>query len=500
MTEPHITIIGSGIGGLCMAIQLRRANINNFEIIEKAADIGGTWRDNTYPGCACDVPSHLYSYSFEVRPDWSRMFPPREEIFDYLTGLATKYNLYEKTRFNTEVTSITYDEATQKWQIKTADNQVRITDIVVSALGQLNRPKLPNITGQDEFKGIMFHSAQWEHHHDLNNKQIAVIGNGPSSAQFIPEIARIAKKLTVFQRSPCHIVPRRDKPYSATQKMMFKYIPGFVHLYRSMIYWSLEKNFTLFNPALAPRFFIKILGLNRDLVQEINHQFEEQVKDKKMQKILRPDYPVGCKRVVIADDYYPALMRDNVHIETQKINEITPEGINVNGQIQKFDTIIYGTGFASTDFLAPIDIIGKNQTKLKKTWDSGAEAYLGITIPDFPNFFMIYGPNTNLGHNSIIFMIECQTKYIISAIQNMHKNQIQTIMLRPEKMESFAEYLKIRLESSVWGADCNSWYKNTDGKIVNNWPDFTYVYREATEKFNPDDYITLPKNNHTKAA
>ncbi|MDC0433290.1 NAD(P)/FAD-dependent oxidoreductase, partial [bacterium] len=270
---PHVTVIGSGVGGLCMAMQLHNAGLTNFEIVEKAGDIGGTWRDNTYPGCACDVPSHFYSFSFEGRSDWSRTFPPQSEIYGYLSSLVEKYKLRDKTRFNTEIDTAEFDETSQKWKLHTKSGETLETDVVVTALGQLNRPKVPEIKGQTDFKGPIFHSAEWQHEVSLEGKRVAVIGNGPSAAQFIPEVAKVAGHLTVFQRSPCHVVPRNDEPYSALQKAMFKYIPGYRKFMRGLIYWSLESNFTAFNELKKTRFLIKALNFSSTLTDQVEEHF-----------------------------------------------------------------------------------------------------------------------------------------------------------------------------------------------------------------------------------
>ncbi len=490
MTEqPDITIIGAGMGGILAGMQLVRHGYRNFRIIEKAGDMGGTWRDNEYPGCACDVPSHFYSFSFEGKPDWSSVFPPRDEIFEYQARCATKYGLYNKTQFNTQIASAIFDSKKKKWVLKTTTGKTIRTDILITALGQLNRPKIPVIQGQDIYEGHIFHSAQWQHDVKLEGKKIAVIGNGPSAAQFIPEIAKIAGGLTIFQRSPCHVTPRNDRAYWGIEKFMFRYVPGLRKLYRGLIYWTLEKNFLAFNEAKNPHFLVRLFGLGKTIEEAIKEQFDEQVTDPIMREKLWPDYPIGCKRVVISDDYYPALMRDNVTVETRAIKKITKTGIQTNdGQDHKFDTIIYGTGFESTEFLAPLEIKGENETSLNQAWHDGAEAYLGMTMPDFPNFFMLYGPNTNLGHNSIIFMLECQMNYILGALKMLEEKKAHHLNLRQDKMQDFSEDLRARLSTSVWEAGCDSWYKNEAGKVTNNWPDFTYIYRQKTEKFDAAPY------------
>ena len=486
--SPHVTIIGGGVGGMCMAMQLMRHGSNNFTILEKADDIGGTWRDNEYPGCACDVPSHFYSYSFETRGTWSRVYPLREEIHAYLSELADKYRLRNQTRFNSELKSAQFDEASQKWTLTMTNGDTMTTDIVVTALGQLNRPKIPDIKGADKFKGAIFHSARWQHDAPIDGKKVAIIGNGPSAAQFIPEVAKTADHMTVFQRSPCHVVPRNDKEYGAVSKFLFKF-PGFRRFYRGLLYWALEKNFTVFNEVKKSRFLVKLLNLSGDLASVIDSHFDEQVTDPAMREVLKPDYPVGCKRVVISDDYYPALHRDNVTVQPTGIEEITETGIKtVDGKAHEFDTIVYGTGFASTEFLAPLEVSGIDGVDLNTAWQDGAEAYLGITMPKFPNFFMIYGPNTNLGHNSIIFMIECQVNYVLDCIKTLETQSAASMSLKQAAMDDYADFLKARMATSVFVRDCDSWYKNDSGKVTNNWPDFTYVYEEATRAAKDADF------------
>lgn len=501
MRDKNVLIIGSGFAGICMAIQLLRSGFDNFQIIEKGDDLGGTWRDNTYPGCACDVPSHFYSFSFEGKPDWTRVFPQRDEIFNYISSLGAKYGLYDKTRFNTEIAEAAFNDATDQWKLTTKSGEEIIGDMVVTALGQLNVPKIPDIAGKDDFKGPIFHSARWEHKHDLENKKIAVIGNGPSAAQFIPEIAADAGQLTVFQRSPCHVVPRGDKAYANWQKFLFKNIPGLRRVYRGLLYWTLESNFAVFNENPKQHFLVRLFRGMGKIEEKVQEQISDQVLDPKLREILTPDYQLGCKRVVISDDYLPALQRDNVTIETKGIERITSTGIATkSGQHHEFDAIIFGTGFEATGFLSPLKITGRLGTDLNQEWRDGAEAYLGITVPKFPNFFMLYGPNTNLGHNSIIFMIECQVNYVLNALKEVASQQAATVEISDEKMTEFTDHLKARLDTSVWAASCDSWYKNDAGKITNNWPDFTYMYRKATQHFVRGDYKFTPNKNEMPPA
>lgn len=499
--SPRIAIIGTGFGGLGMAISLRRAGLNNFLLIEKRGEIGGTWRDNTYPGCACDVPSHLYSFSFDINPNWSHVFPPRDEIFAYLTRLARKYQLYAQTRFNTEITASRFDEEAGHWRLTTRQGGEIEADIVIAALGQLNRPKIPPLKDAEQYQGVLFHSAVWQHGHDFKNKKVGVIGNGPSAAQFIPALVASGAQVTVFHRSPAHVVPRNDAPYSALARFLFRFVPGLTRAYRFLIYWTLERNFVFFNEwqknlSWPARLGLRTLNWNGGLKKMIAEHFDDQVKDPKMRKILQPDYPLGCKRVVIADDYYPALQAENCRLVTQPIQRLTKTGVEVGqGKARAHhacDAIIYGTGFESTAFLAPIEIVGRRGRSLNQSWAQGAEAYLGIAMPAFPNFFMLYGPNTNLGHNSIIFMLECQIRYILSALKKLQTQKALYMELRQDAMTQFAQYLHARLKSSVWAGNCDSWYKNDAGRIVNNWPDFTFRYARATAQCRAEDYQFYP--------
>ena len=499
--SPRIAIIGTGFGGLGMAITLRRAGINNFLLIEKRGDIGGTWRDNTYPGCACDVPSHLYSYSFEINPNWSHVFPPRDEVFAYLTRLARKYQLYAQTRFNTEIATCHFDEDAGHWRLKTRQGEEIEADIVIAALGQLNRPKVPQLKGASDYRGVIFHSAEWQHGHDFKSKRIGVIGNGPSAAQFIPALVRSGAQVRVFHRSPAHVMPRNDKPYPAAVRFLFRWVPGWVRAYRFLIYWLLERNFVLFNEwrqgmSWPARFGLRALNLDGGLTKMIAEHFDEQVKDPKLRKILQPDYPIGCKRVVVADDYYPALQAENCELVVEPIQRLTAKGVEVGeGKARTHydcDAIIYGTGFATSEFLSPMKIVGRRGHSLNKSWANGAEAYLGIAMPEFPNFFMLYGPNTNLGHNSIIFMLECQIRYIMSALKKLQQNKALYMEVRQDAMAQFSSYLHARLKSSVWEGDCSSWYKNDAGRVVNNWPDYTFRYARATAQCRDADYQFHP--------
>jgi len=471
---PTVAIIGSGFGGLCMAIQLRKAGIGSFTIFEKESSVGGTWRDNTYPGAACDVPSHLYSFSFEPKTDWSRAFPPQPEILAYIEHCVGQYDLRPHIRFNCEIESARFDEGRGLWKIRIKGGQESEAHVLVSACGQLNRPAFPKIAGLSEFKGAQFHSARWNHAHDLTGKSVAVVGTGASAIQFVPPVAKKAKKLYLFQRTPPYVLPKPDRKYTGVERYLFDHFAPMRIAYRNLIYWSLEARFrTLTQGSLLQR-YAKWAAL-RNLRQS--------VRDSELRKALTPGYPVGCKRILISNDYYEALCRPNVETVTTPIERALPEGIRTrDGREYPVDTIIYGTGFESTHFLSPMKIAGKGGRDLNEAWRDGAEAYLGLAVTGFPNLFMLYGPNTNLGHNSILFMLECQVHYILKCLGRLKGKHLAYLEPCAAPMREYNEKLQERHEHLVWNAGCSSWYKDETGKNTNNWPGYTVEYWMRTRR------------------
>ncbi|PKQ07113.1 MAG: 4-hydroxyacetophenone monooxygenase [Alphaproteobacteria bacterium HGW-Alphaproteobacteria-11] len=463
-----VAILGAGAAGLCMAIKLQKAGIDNFTILEKAASVGGTWRDNTYPGSGCDVPSMLYSYSFEPKPDWSRKFAGQAEIVDYFEGVARKYGLMPHIRFNTEVTEARFDEAAGLWRIRTASGEEIAANVLISGVGQLNRPAYPKIDGLDTFKGAQFHSARWDHGVDLAGKNIAVIGNGASAIQFVPEIAPKAGKLTIFQRTPNWCVPKPDRSFTEREKKLFRSIPWLVRAQRWLTWIMLERNYLAFTQG---SFFGKLFE------RASKKELEAHISDPELRKKLTPDYPAGCKRILLTNDWFPTLARPNVHVETSHIARITENAVvTEDGVSHPADVVIHATGFESTDFLSPMKIVGRGNADLNDVWARGAEAHRGVAVAGFPNFFMLYGPNTNLGHNSIIFMIECQVNYIAQCVQALQNGKLRYIDVRKEAMEAFNRALQKDMQKTVWAAGCASWYKTADGKVTNNWSSFTARY------------------------
>ncbi|MEV0583585.1 NAD(P)/FAD-dependent oxidoreductase [Nonomuraea sp. NPDC050310] len=473
---PRIAIIGAGFGGLCMAIRLERAGITSYTVFEQASGLGGTWRDNTYPGAGCDIPSHLYSYSFEKYTSWTRRYPGQPEILGYLAHCTDKYDVRRKIRFDTAVTAAAFDgtgwRVTFRPSTGTAEPRVEEFDVVVAAVGQLNRPHLPDIPGRSTFDGVAFHSARWNHGHDLTGRRVAVIGTGSSAAQFIPPVAERAARLTVFQRTPNWVIPKPDAEFSPRTQRAFHFVPGLQRLYREWIYRYAEG--TLY-PALAG-------GWSADLLRKraLGH-LHAQVRDPALRAKLTPDYPPGCKRVVIDSRFYPALTRPNVEVVTDKITRIAPGGVETSdGRLHEVDTIVYGTGFRSTEFLAPVDFAGRDGRSLREQWREGAEAYLGIAVPGFPNLFLLYGPNTNLGHNSIVYMLECQVEHIMRCLPYLTSRGPMEV--RAETMAAWRAQLARAMDGMVWGEGCQSWYKTATGRVTNNWPGPTTLYRRLTAR------------------
>lgn len=481
---PRIAIIGSGFGGIGMACRLRQAGIDTFTIFEKASAVGGTWRDNTYPGAACDVPSHLYSLSFAPKTDWTRRFPEQPEILDYLNEVTDRFELRPHLRLDTEITAATWDEVTATWRLDLADGTTHEADVLVAATGQLNRPQIPAILGLDQFEGTAFHSARWDHDHDLTGCDAAVIGIGASAIQFVPEIAPRCRELTLFQRSSNFVAPKPDGAFSAEARDRFRRHPWLQRLYRLSIWVRFDARWLLFRRGSRAA---------RLLERKFHTELTKTVTDEVTAEALLPDYPVGCKRILISNDWYPTLFRPNVHVVTDPVERITPHGVVAAGVEHPVDTIIFGTGFASTGFLAPIRVTGRDGRDLHTEWHDGAEAHLGITVSGFPNLFLLYGPNTNLGHNSIVFMLERQIGYALTWIRRLVDDDVTSVEVREAAQADSNARLQRRLNRTVWAASCHSWYKTATGKITNNWAGPTVAYWWHTRRPHRADFTTTAK-------
>ena len=479
--SPKVAIIGAGFGGLALAHALEQRGLRDYVLFEKGPHVGGVWRDNSYPGAACDVPSHLYSLSFEPKLDWSRKYAPQAEILGYLQHVADKYGLTPRVRLNSEVVSARFDGRRTRWTLTTRDGAQHEADILVTAVGQLSQPLVPDLPGLDTFTGRAFHSARWDHELDLRNRRVAVIGTGASAIQIVPALQPTVAKLTLFQRSAAYVVPRGDRAYSATELALLSRFPRLHSLSRGLIYGLLELRMLAF---LYPE----------TLLPAVKKQFDqflaEHVQDPELRAKLTPDYPPGCKRVLLSDDYLSALAKPNAEVVTSPISHVDGDAlVTGDGVRHSVDAIVFGTGFRATEFLAPIEITGRDGLSLRNAWKQGAEAYLGLTVSGFPNMFMLYGPNTNLGHSSIVYMIETQVRYVMQALTAMERNDVESVEVRSDVQGSFNQALQARLSKMVWSGDCTNWYKTEAGKNTNNWPGYTFAYRAATREFRRHDYV-----------
>jgi cation diffusion facilitator CzcD-associated flavoprotein CzcO len=474
-------IIGSGFAGLGMAIALRRAGIQDFVVLEKAGSIGGTWRDNVYPGCACDVPSHVYSFSFEPNPRWSATYSPQAEIRAYMERCADKYDLRRHVRLHTEATSAELDERTGQWTVTTSAGERITARIVIAGLGPLHRFSFPDIPGRARFEGKMFHSAAWDTAFDPEGKRIATIGTGASAIQFVPELAKTAARLHVLQRTPAWVLPRLERQYSEWEKGLFERLPVAGRLFREGMFWLQEARGYGFvhNPALLRR-------MERMAIRHIHRH----IQDPALRAKLTPDYRMGCKRILMSNTYYPALARPNVEVVTGGIQEITATGIvAADGVERPVDAIVFGTGFDVHDHLGPLRVTGLGGKDLGALWaERGAQAYLGTVISGFPGLFVMIGPNTGLGHNSIIYMIEAQVEYILRYLEELRRSEGAWLDVREDVERAYNEEIQQKLRQTVWASGCKSWYLDAEGRNSTIWPGFCFQFRQRTRRFEARDY------------
>lgn len=473
-------IIGSGFSGLCMGIKLRQEGENNFIILERNDWLGGTWYVNHYPGAACDVESHLYCYSFEPNPNWSREFGPQEEILHYMEHCVKKYDLKEHLHFNTNVISAVFDEKKGIWNVETESGKNYSAKVVVSCSGGLSQPSFPAIKGLETFKGKTMHSALWDNDYDLKDKTVAVIGTGASAIQIVPAIAPMVKQLNLFQRTPPWILPKLDKEIPWLRRWFYKHIPITQRLHRLLLYWLHEMQVIGFmNPGIL-KFFSNFALF----------YLKKSVKDKTLRQKLTPNYVMGCKRILLTNDYFPAAQRKNVEVITEGIQEINKTGVATNdGKQHDVDAIILATGFKVAEDVNRFETIGRGRMDLNEAWRDGAEAYLGTSVSGFPNMFFVMGPNTGLGHNSMILMIESQVNYIMGAIKMMKHKKAKSIEVKSGVQEEFNNKIQKKLSKTVWqSGGCSSWYQTKSGKNVTLWPGFTFTFMKWTKKFDEKKY------------
>jgi cation diffusion facilitator CzcD-associated flavoprotein CzcO len=471
-----IVIIGTGFSGMGMAMKLRASGREDFVVLEKAQDVGGTWRDNTYPGCECDIPSHMYSFSYELNADWSKSFSGQEEIWAYMRKVADDQGIRPYIDFGVEVTGASWDESRQRWTVRTAGGEDYEARFVVAGVGGLHIPNIPEITGAEVFDGPRFHSAEWDHSVDLKGKKVVVIGTGASAIQFIPIIAQEVDQLTVFQRTPPWVLPKNDKPTPEWRKKVFEKVPGAQRVYRDAIYWGLEARAIAFNGHL------NVLPFAEKIV---TRYLEKKIPDPELRAKLTPDYRLGCKRVLQSNTYYPTFLRDNVELSTDGVAEIVADGvIDGNGVKHEADVIIYGTGFHVIDAFDYLDIKGKGGVDLAAQFrEGGVETYMGMMVNAFPNLAFMLGPNTALGHNSVVFMIEQQTKFVIRLLDELDARGAVAAEPTKQAQTAFNEEIQRLVQKGIWTqGGCTSWYLDSQGKNRTIWPKFTFQYWWETRK------------------
>jgi len=482
-TDLPVLILGAGFSGIDMGIKLKQAGIENFTILERADEVGGTWRDNSYPGAGCDVHSHLYSFSFEPNPDWSRAFSGWKEILEYIKDITDKHNLRPHIKFNKEVVRAEFDEQKGLWTVETADGETYVARAVVSAAGGLANPAYPKIPGLDKFKGKLIHTARWDHDYDLKGKRVGMIGSGASAIQAGPHIAQDAEQLSVFQRTPHWIIPKPDREISGLEKTLFDKVPGLLKMRRWVLYWMYEARGPV---IISDKPWLKKIGQTMAL-----RHMHKQLKDPELRRACTPDYLIGCKRILISNDWYPMLERENVSLETDGIERITENGIVLkNGEERELDAIILATGFQISISNAPFKIIGRNEQGLDKAWEGGAEAYKGVTVSGFPNLFFMLGPNTGPGHNSVLVYTEMQIEYALQAIKMLRDDDLKFLDVKQDVQDEFNEEIQGRMENTVWTSGCNSWYLSEDGKNSTLYPGLNMEYRIRTRKLKTSEYDT----------
>ncbi|WP_436529583.1 flavin-containing monooxygenase [Actinoplanes sp. HUAS TT8] len=476
----RILIIGTGFGGVAVANSLVKAGFTDITMLEKADRVGGVWRDNLYPGCACDIPAPLYSYSYAQNPLWSRRFPPQREILTYLEDCVAAFGLSGKIRFGTEVASAQW--AGTHWRVTTTTGETLEADVLIPAVGQLSRPIVPQLPGT--FDGPAMHTADWDPAVPIEGRRVAVVGTGASAIQLVPAIAGVAAHVTVFQRAAPWTLPKPDRRYGRIRKGLYRSIPA------------------LMAPARAGTWLMTIVtGLavtgNRAagaLLRTVSTvQRRLQVRDPELRRKVTPDEPMGCKRVLFTNAWLPTLARPDVELVTEKITAVTPGGVRTaDGTEHPIDVLVWGTGFAATEFLVPIKVTGRDGESLEEAWEHGAHAYLGLAVPGFPNMFLVYGPNTNTGNTSVVYFHESQAEWITQAVRHLDQHQ-DPLEVRPEVAAAYDQELQSRLAGSVW-TSCRSWYRTAAGRVVTNWPGMAAEYRRRTARLNPADF--LPTHPH----
>jgi cation diffusion facilitator CzcD-associated flavoprotein CzcO len=482
-------IVGSGFAGLGAAIQLKKSGRHDFVVLERGADVGGTWRDNNYPGCRCDVPSHLYSFSFATNPDWTASFSPQPEIQAYLQKTAREYGVVPHLRLNTELLDAQWDDAQQRWRVSTNNGDYTSRSLILGT-GALSEPSIPALPGLESFAGTTFHSAAWRWDHDLTGRRVAVVGTGASAIQFVPHVQREAAHMTVFQRTPPWVMARRDRQIGRLERLLYRRFPFLQRLTRTGIYCGREA--LVLGLARWP-------GILKRGEQMALKFLEQQVPDPELRAKLTPHYRLGCKRILLANDYYPALTKPNVEVVTDRIVEVLPHAVvteNADGMRveHEVDTIIFGTGFRVTDHPSASLLRDADGRTLAEHWVGGMSAHRGLMIAGFPNLFFLVGPNTGLGHTSIVLMIEAQVRYVIDALDRMDANNLAAIAPRADVQAAYNERIQRALAHTVWNTGgCASWYLDANGRNTTLWPTFTFTFHKQMWRCDLDEYDVIPR-------
>ena len=476
----RVAVIGAGFAGIGTAVRLKQEGIEDFVVLDRGEGVGGTWRDNTYPGCACDVPSHLYSFSFAPNPEWSHSFSKQPEIYAYLQQTASDYGVLPHLHARTELEAADWDEVAQLWRLRTSKGDLTAS-IVVSGCGGLVEPKLPEVPGLSTFRGTAFHSARWDHTADLDGKRVVVVGTGASAIQFVPHLQQQASHLTVFQRTAPWVVPRRDRTFTAAEKRLYRRLPVAQKVARGGVYALREFNLLAFTGK----------GKMRALAErEALRHLASHISDPVLRATVTPTYQLGCKRVLISNDYFPALAQPNVTVVPHGVHEVRPHSvIAADGSEHQADVIVFGTGFHVMDMPVAQRITGRSGESLSAHWGDRPSAHRGTTVAGFPNLFLLLGPNTALGHSSVVLMIEAQIQYVLGAIKAMDRNGASSLDVRASSQEAYNVELQQLLSTTVWNqGGCKAWYTNASGHNFTLWPTHTFTFRSQTAHFDADAY------------
>lgn len=479
----RVAVIGAGFGGLGMAVRLRQAGITDLVVLDRAEGVGGTWRHNTYPGSGCDVPSHLYSFSFQPKPDWPRRFATQAQILGYLEDVAARHQLGPVLRLGTEVTSARWSDHRCTWRLTTTEGPDVEADVVVAACGQLSRPYVPGLPGLAEFAGPWWHSARWDHRVDLAGRRVAVVGTGASAVQLIPHVVASAAHVDLYQRSAPYVVGKPDRRYPRWEQCLYARVPQLQKASRALQYLALEAMAVPFVTAPAamalPEAWWRLRLLRR-------------VRDPELRRRLTPRFRMGCKRILLANDYYRALASPTVEVVTAPVQRVTRTGVLAGGVERPTEALVFATGFTATDFLAPLQVTGRAGFELHQRWAGGARAYLGMAVHGFPNLFLLYGPNTNLGHSSIVYMLESQIAYVVQAVRALARHRLAALEVSEGAESAWDQRVRHRSASTVWTTGCSSWYVTEEGRNTNNWPGYTFDYRRRLRRLDLSQYLLTP--------